>query len=88
VLRACSFVSGKTQALESSNLDESPVLVVSGRLPMMPPPVASPHSPLTKIKSNKCLWGAVQTVRTICEYVFRKNNLFTHVSIICLCGYW
>ena len=78
-----SLVAGAARVLPPSNFDGSPVLVVSGRLPMMPPSASSPHNPMTKIKSNKCLWGAVQTVQTICDYVFRKNNLFTYVSVVC-----
>ena len=33
--------------------------------------------------SNNLMWGALATVQTICEYVFRKHKLFTYVSIPC-----
>ncbi|XP_076465791.1 uncharacterized protein LOC143297367 [Babylonia areolata] len=61
-------------------LDGTPALVLSARIPMMP---SENHSPLTKIKSNKCLWGLLETVQTICEYVFLKHHLYPVITTPC-----
>lgn len=39
------------------------------------------QEPAARLNNNKCLWGALQTVSVITDYVFRKHNIATHVSL-------
>jgi hypothetical protein len=69
------------QNLPPSYLDDSPVLVMSARVPMLPNSEEASGNPVTKLKSSKMMWGALQTVQTVCDYIFRKHNLFTFVRL-------
>ncbi|XP_025077380.1 uncharacterized protein LOC112554025 isoform X3 [Pomacea canaliculata] len=70
--------SALSQESSTSSLQGSPVLVISGRLPMLPS-----QEPAARLNNNKCLWGALQTVSVITDYVFRKHNIATHVTVPC-----
>lgn len=66
-----------------SQLCGTPVLVISGRIPLLS---VSLEGTDNKTRSNDCLWGAMQTVCVITDYIFRSHNIFTNVSTQQMCN--
>ncbi|KAL8560611.1 hypothetical protein ACOMHN_062576 [Nucella lapillus] len=41
------------------------------------------NQPMSRLRTSKCLWRALQKVQTICQYVFLKHQLYPVITMPC-----